>query len=78
MSSATTNEEDPCPLDSDDPALAKRLETYFEIIHRDNYEYTLNKEFNFTLKNREVTYEDIDEQLTSNRFLRLILQWVWY
>lgn len=55
-------EEDPGPLDSDDPALAKGLEKYFEIIHRDNYKYTIHKEYNFPLKNRQVTYEDIDEQ----------------
>lgn len=63
--SATTYKEDPGPLDSDDPALAKLLEKYSEIIHRDNYEYTIHKECNFPLKNRQVTYEDIDEQLRS-------------
>lgn len=59
-SSATTYEEDPRPLDSDDPA--KLLEKKSEIIHRDNYEYTIQRN-NFPLKNRQVTYEDIDEQL---------------
>lgn len=59
-SSATTYEEDPRPLDSDDPA--KLLEKNSEIIHRDNYEYTIQRN-NFPLRNRQVTYEDIDEQL---------------
>lgn len=62
-SSATTYEEDPGPLDSDDPA--KLIEKYSEIIHRDNYEYTIQKVYNFPFKNRQVTYEDIDEQLRS-------------
>lgn len=48
----------------DDPALHVHLEKYDKLINRQHHEGVIRKEYNYTVSDFNLTYDDLEEQLT--------------